>query len=94
MTLSKSSILNAWIRQLSIQTAGGEEVRTNLLTLEGDSTLLGTIRIEQLSGDRPDRLLDRQARPILVNESFVRLLIPAGTEFIGHSLLMRRRLTA
>ena len=57
MTLSKSSILNAWIRQLSIQTAGGEEVRTNLLTLEGDSTLLGTIRIEQLSGDRPDRLL-------------------------------------
>lgn len=86
MTLSKSSILNAWIRQLSIQTAGGEEVRTNLLTLEGDSTLLGTIRIEQLSGDRPDRLLDRQARPILVNESFVRLLIPAGTEFIGHSL--------
>ena len=86
MTLSKSSILNAWIRQLSIQTAGGEEVRTNLLTLEGDSTLLGTIRIEQLSGDRPDRLLDRQARPILVNESFVRLLIPAGTKFIGHSL--------
>lgn len=86
MTLSKSSILNAWIRQLSIQIAGGEEVRTNLLTLEGDSTLLGTIRIEQLSGDRPDRLLDRQARPILVNESFVRLLIPTGTEFIGHSL--------
>ena len=86
MTLSKSSILNAWIRQLNIPAAGGGEVRTNLLTLEGDSTLLTTLRIEQLSGERPSLLLERYACPVLVNESFVRLLVPAGTEFIGHSL--------
>lgn len=86
MTLSKASILNAWIRQLTIQIPGGEEVRTNLLTLEGDTTLLHTLRIEQLSGDRPNRLLEQEVRPVLVNESFIRLLVPVGTEVIGHSL--------
>lgn len=86
MTLSKASILNAWIRQLTIQIPGGEEVRTNLLTLEGDTTLLHTLRIEQLSGDRPSRLLEQKIRPVLVNESFIRLLVPVGTEVIGHSL--------
>lgn len=86
MTLSKASILNAWIRQLTIQVPGGEEVRTNLLTLEGDTTLLHTLRIEQLSGDRPNRLLEQKIRPVLVNESFIRLLVPVGTEVTGHSL--------
>lgn len=86
MTLSKASILNAWIRQLTIQVPGGEEVRTNLLTLEGDTTLLHTLHIEQLSGDRPSHLLEQKIRPVLVNESFIRLLVPVGTEVIGHSL--------
>ena len=86
MTLSKASVLNAWIRQLNVQRPGGKEVRTNLLTLEGDSTLLRTLRIEQLSGESPSRLLERQASPVLVNESFVRLLVPAGTEVVGHAL--------
>lgn len=48
MTLSKASVLNAWIRQLNVLRPGGKEVRTNLLTLEGDSTLLRTLRIERL----------------------------------------------
>lgn len=86
MTLSKSSVLSAWIRQLNVQRPGGKEVRTNLLTLEGDSTLSRTLRIEQLSGESPSRLLERQASPVLVNESFVRLLVPAGTEVVGHAL--------
>lgn len=86
MTLSKSSVLSAWIRQLNVQRPGGKEVRTNLLTLEGDSTLLRTLRIEQLSGESPSRLLERQASPALVNESFVRMLVPAGTEVVGHAL--------
>ena len=86
MTLSKSSVLSAWIRQLNVQRPGGKEVRTNLLTLEGDSTLLRTLLIEQLSGESSSRLLERQASPVLVNESFVRLLVPAGTEVVGHAL--------
>lgn len=86
MTLSKSSVLSAWIRQLNVQRPGGKEVRTNLLTLEGDSTLLRTLLIEQLSGESPSCLLERQASPVLVNESFVRLLVPAGTEVVGHAL--------
>lgn len=86
MTLSKASVLSAWIRQLNVQRPGGKEVRTNLLTLEGDSTLLRTLRIEQLSGESPSRLLERQVSPALVNESFVRLLVPVGTEVVGHAL--------
>ena len=86
VTASEGSVLNAWIRQLTVRGPGGGEVHTNLLTLKGDSTLLRTLRIEQLAGQRPVLLLERYARPVLVNERFVRLLVPAGTDPVGHVL--------
>ncbi len=86
ITLSTGSVLNAWIRELTVQHISGTEVHTNLLTLEGDSSLLHTLGIEFLDGDASVCQLKRYVRPVLVNESFVRLLVPVGTEPIGHPL--------
>lgn len=86
VTLSNGPVLNAWIRQLTVKRPDGSEVHTNLLALEGDTSLLYTLRMEQLSGERPARLLEQMARPVLVNESFVRQLVPAGTDPVGRSL--------
>ncbi|WP_235817089.1 ABC transporter permease [Bacteroides ndongoniae] len=86
VTLSNGPVLNAWIRQLTVRRPDGSEVHTNLLALEGDTSLLHTLRMEQLSGERPARLLEQMARPVLVNESFVRQLVPAGTDPVGRSL--------
>lgn len=86
VTLSNGPVLNAWIRQLTVKRPDGSEVHTNLLALEGDTSLLHTLRMEQLSGERPARLLEQMARSVLVNESFVRQLVPAGTDPVGRSL--------
>lgn len=86
VTLSNGPVLNAWIRQLTVKCPDGSEVHTNLLALEGDTSLLHTLRMEQLNGERPARLLEQMARPVLVNESFVRQLVPAGTDPVGRSL--------
>lgn len=86
VTLSNGPVLNAWIRQLTVKRPDGSEVHTNLLALEGDTSLLHTLRMKQLSGERPARLLEQMARPVLVNESFVRQLVPAGTDPVGRSL--------
>lgn len=86
VTLSNGPVLNAWIRQLTVKRPDGSEVHTNLLALEGDTSLLHTLRMEQLSGERPARLLEQMARPVLVNESFVRQLVPAGTDPVGRLL--------
>lgn len=86
VTLSNGPVLNAWIRQLTVKRPDGSEVHTNLLALEGDTSLLHTLRMEQLNGERPARLLEQMARPVLVNESFVRQLVPADTDPVGRSL--------
>ena len=86
VTLSNGPVLNAWIRQLTVKRPDGSEVHTNLLALEGDTSLLHTLRMEQLSGERPARLLEQMARPVLVNESFVRQLVPADTDPVGRLL--------
>lgn len=86
VTLSNGPVLNAWIRQLTVKRPDGSEVHTNLLALEGDTSLQHTLRMEQLSGERPARLLEQMARSVLVNESFVRQLVPAGTDPVGRSL--------
>lgn len=86
VTLSNGPVLNAWIRQLTVKRPDGSEVHTNLLALEGDTSLLYTLRMEQLNGERPARLLEQMARSVLVNESFVRQLVPAGTDPVGRSL--------
>lgn len=85
VTLSFSSVLNAWISQLTVQRPGGEEIRTHLLKLAGDSTLVHTLGLELLEGGSIGQIQQSYAYPVLVNESFVRTLAPEGSP-IGRSL--------
>lgn len=85
VTLSFSSVLNAWISQLTVQRPGGEEIRTHLLKLAGDSTLVRTLGLELLEGGSVEQIQQRYAYPVLVNESFVRTLVPEGSP-VGRSL--------
>lgn len=83
VTLTVGSVMHAWIRELSIRMPDGSERRTYLLQFAGDTTFVHTLGIRQVSGESPARLVDRYAHPVLVNESFVRTLVPAGTEPVG-----------
>lgn len=85
VTLSSSSVLNAWISQLTVRRPGGEEIRTYLLKLAGDSTLVRTLGLELLEGGSVGQIQQRYAYPVLVNESFVRTLVPEGSP-VGRSL--------
>lgn len=85
VTLSSSSVLNAWISQLTVRRPGGEEIRTYLLKLAGDSTLVRTLGLELLEGGSVGQIQQRYAYPVLVNESFVRTLAPEGSP-VGRSL--------
>lgn len=86
ITLSQGSVLNSWIRELSIKQADGTEKSSHLLMLYGDTNFLKTMGIKQLSGDDPDQLQKQYAYPALINESYSRLLIPAEIDPIGRPL--------
>ena len=83
VTLSMGSVMHSWIRELTVRVPDGSERRTYLLQFAGDTTFIHTLGISQVSGESPARLIDRYAHPVLVNESFVRTLVPAGTDPIG-----------
>ena len=86
ITLSQGSVLNSWIRELSIKQADGTEKSSHLLMLYSDTNFLETMGIKQLSGDAPEQLQKQYAYPALINESYSRLLIPTGTKPIGRPL--------
>ena len=83
VTLTMGSVMHSWIRELPVRMPDGSERRTYLLQFAGDTTFVHTLGIRQVSGESPERLVDRYAHPVLVNESFVRTLVPAGTNPIG-----------
>ena len=83
LTLSMGSVMHSWIRELKVRVPDGSERRTYLLQFAGDTTFIHTLGIRQVSGESPARLVDTYAHPVLVNESFVRSLVPVGTDPIG-----------
>ena len=83
VTLTMGSVMHAWIRELIVRGPDGSERRTYLLQLAGDTTYIHTLGVDQVRGESPARLVDTYAHPVLVNESFVRTLVPAGTDPIG-----------
>lgn len=86
IALSQGSILNSWIRELSIKQADGTEKSSYLLMLYSDANLVKTMGFKLLSGNAPEQLQKQYAYPALVNESYVRMLIPAGINAIGKPL--------
>lgn len=86
IALSSGSILNAWIRELSIKQPDGTDKKSFLLMLFSDTDFIKTLDIKQISGNSPEQLQKEYAHPVLVNESYIRNLIPVGVNPIGKSL--------
>lgn len=86
VSLSKSSILNSFIRELDIPQQDGSEKHSFLLMIYSDTSLVRTMGLRQLSGYSPDKLHQQFSYPALVNESYVRNLVPEGVDPIGRSL--------
>lgn len=86
VSLSKSSILNSFIRELDIPQQDGSEKHSFLLMIYSDTSLVRTMGLRQLSGYSPDKLHQQFSYPALVNESYVRNLVPEGVDPIGRTL--------
>jgi putative ABC transport system permease protein len=86
MSLSNSSILNSWIRELSVKQPDGTEIKSHLLMLFSDTEFINTMGLQQLSGSSPRQLTKEYPYPVLVNESYVRNLVPAGINPIGRHM--------
>ncbi|MCD8092140.1 MAG: ABC transporter permease [Bacteroides sp.] len=86
MSLPNSSILNSWIRELSVKQPDGTEIKSHLLMLFSDTEFINTMGLQQLSGSSPRQLTKEYPYPVLVNESYVRNLVPAGINPIGRHM--------
>lgn len=86
MSVSTEMMLNSSIRELLVKQADGSEVRSFSMILNGDCQYLRTLGIEQIEGKLPEQLQEEMAHPVLVNETYVRMLVPEGINPIGHSL--------
>jgi hypothetical protein len=87
MTIAETTVISSYLRYYGAQQADGTESRSYILEQVADTTLLTTMDgIRLLQGDRPDRLMQRYPRPALVNQTYVRRLIPPGVSPVGHLL--------
>lgn len=86
IALSQGSVLSSMIRELSVRHPDGTEKKSYLLMLYSDTNFPETMGLELLSGDTPEHLSKQYAYPALVNESYVRTLIPTGTNPVGRQL--------
>ena len=86
MTLSEGSVLNSWIRQLPIKQDDGSEMKSYLLALYTDTDFIETMDIEQLAGIPPENSKKQYTYSAVVNESYVKHMIPPGVSPIGHAL--------
>lgn len=85
MTLSMSSVLNAWMRELPLQQADGSTSHHYMIHIPTDTTLLATLRIRQLAGYSPTRACQEYAHPVFINENYARLLHIDASQ-IGHKM--------
>lgn len=86
MSLSNGPILNSWMRELIIKQPDGTEIKSHLLMLFSDTNFIKTMGLHQLSGSSPLQLLKEYPYPVLINESFVRNLVPAGIDPVGQPM--------
>lgn len=86
MSLSNGPILNSWMRELIVKQPDGTEIKSHLLMLFSDTNFIKTMGLHQLSGSSPLQLLKEYPYPVLINESFVRNLVPQGIDPVGQPM--------
>lgn len=86
MSVSGSSVLNGWMRELSVKAADGSTQRSNLLMYFSDEQFLETMQIKLMKGDKPKEALDKYAYPVWINEKYAQLLVPDNESPLGQKL--------
>lgn len=86
MSLSSVPVLSSWTRELAIKQPDGTEKKSHLVMLFSDTEVIKTMELQQLSGDALQQLIEKYPYPVLVNESYVRNLVPSGVNPVGHPM--------
>ncbi len=85
ISLSRSSVLNAWMRELPIQQPDGSVKHYYIIQIPTDTTFLSTMHIRQLAGVSPAKAYQEYSHPVFINESYARILNIDASK-IGHNL--------
>lgn len=82
-SFSDASVLFSTIRELSVTLDDGTKIPWAIELYDGDKDFLKTFSIRQLAGDDVEEIVTRYPESVLVNETFVKSLVPPGTDPIG-----------
>lgn len=85
-TPSGGRVLNALMSMLELPHEDGTTQAAFLLKFYSDSTLLDILNLRLLTGTTFKQIEQNYTHPALVNESYVRTLVPPGISPIGHAL--------
>lgn len=86
VTATGFAVLNSGLQQVVTTDEHGNESYYPLLFFKGDTDYLETFRIQLKQGFSPEEGLEQWARPVYVNETFVRLFVPEGENPVGQPL--------
>ena len=85
-TVSGGRVLNALMSMLELPKPDGTTQSAFLLKFYSDTTLLDILNLRLLTGTTLQQIEQNYAHPVLVNESYMRTLVPPGISPIGHAL--------
>lgn len=85
ISLSMSSVLNAWMHELPMQQPDGSVKHYYTIQIPTDTAFLSTMHIRQLAGVSPAKAYQEYSHPVFINESYARILNIDASK-IGHNL--------
>lgn len=74
ISLSMSSVLNAWMHELPMQQPNGSVKHYYTIQIPTDTAFLSTMHIRQLAGVSPAKAYQEYSHPVFINESYARIL--------------------
>lgn len=85
ISLSMSSVLNAWMHELPMQQPDGSVKHYYTIQIPTDTAFLSTMHIRQLAGVSPAKAYQEYSHPVFINENYARILNIDASK-IGHNL--------
>ncbi len=85
MSLSMSSVLYCWMRELPIRQADGSIQHHFIVHIPADTAFFQTMHIRQIAGVPPAKARQEYGHPAFINENYARLLNIDASK-IGHKL--------
>lgn len=83
VAMAGTSILQSWIRQMTITDEKGNESFYSQINYTGGPDLLDVLQIKVLEGLPPHEAVVKYARPVYINRQFAKLVVPKGENPVG-----------